>query len=237
MKRLLLALFVLSASVSVSFGQTINDANVQKRQVGSFHGIEVSTGIELKLTNGNIEEVAVSAASTEFRDKIITRVENGILKIYYENKMKAPNTKRETKSLKAYVSYKTLSELNANTGAEVEIVGMLQSTSLKINANTGATIDGKISSDKLKVSQNTGSVISLSGDAANLEVEGDTGSKFKSEELVTAICFANVSTGAKIDVTATKELSVKASTGGSVKYKGGASLNVKKSTGGNVSKI
>ena len=102
--------------------------------MSSFHGIEVATGIELILTEGSTEEVAVSAATSEFRDKIVTKVENGILKIYYENKLGAINTKKENKKLKAYVSYKTLDRLNANTGAEVEIKGTLKASSMKMNA-------------------------------------------------------------------------------------------------------
>src|SRR5258707_1347692 len=109
MKKALLSLLVIAFTCNAFLAQnTINDANAEKRSIGSFHGINVGTGIKLILTEGNTEEVAVSASKPEYRDKIVTRVENGILKLYYENKIKAINKKEERKELKAYVSYKTL---------------------------------------------------------------------------------------------------------------------------------
>src|SRR5215204_7240321 len=107
MKKTLLFLSLFVGLVITSFSQkTINDANAEKRTVGSFHGIDVATGIELTLTKGTAEEVAVSASETEFRNKIVTEVVNGILKIHYETKSGAINKRNETKRLKAYVSYK-----------------------------------------------------------------------------------------------------------------------------------
>jgi hypothetical protein len=239
MKKLLFVFLLFSVTGASVMAQTvINDLNAEKRNISGFHGIDVGTGIRLTLTGGHTEEVAVSAATTEFRDKIVTKVENGILKIYYESKPNAINTRKEKKDLKAYVSYKTLDQLEANTGAEVQIDGTLTSPSLEIKANTGAKINGKINSDDLKVNQNTGSLIILSGQAEKLEVEGDTGSKFEGEDLVTSTCNAKVSTGARIWVNANKELSAKANTGGNVKYKGQPAVkDIKRSTGGTVSKI
>ena len=239
MKKLLLSFSLLFVASTAILAQTvINDLNVEKRNVAGFHGIDVGTGIQLTLTNGNVEEIAVSAETTKFRDNIVTKVENGVLKIYYDNKTDAVNKKNERKNLKAYVSYKMLDQLEANTGASVDIDGVLTSASLKIKANTGARIKGKISSTDLKVEQNTGSQISISGQTEKLEVEGDTGSKFDGADLVTNICNAKVSTGARISVTANKELSAKANTGGNVKYKGEPSVKeIKKNTGGSVSKI
>src|SRR5260221_7596748 len=105
MKKLFLSILMVTA-FGIAFSQkAINDANAEKRNVSSFHGIDVATGIKLILTEGKIEDVAVSASKTEYRDKIITEVKNGILKIYYETKLGAINKRKESKDLKAYVSY------------------------------------------------------------------------------------------------------------------------------------
>lgn len=239
MKKLFLSLLMAAITTGAVFAQkNINDPNAEKRTVGSFHGIDVGTGIELTITEGNMEEVAVSAASTEFRDKIVTKVENGILKIYYENKLNAINTKKEKKELKAWVSYKSLDRLDANTGAQVEIEGTLKASSMKMNVNTGATVNGLVNIDDLNVDQNTGSVVTLSGNAGKLDVNGDTGSMFKGIDLETSNCNAKVSTGAGIYITVQKELYIKANTGGYVKYKGDAGIReIKTNTGGSASKI
>jgi Putative auto-transporter adhesin, head GIN domain len=239
MKKIFLSILMIVAVGIAGFSQkTVNDPNAEKRNVSSFHGIDVATGIHLILTEGNTEEVAVSASRIEYRDKIVTEVKNGILKIYYETKLGAINKKDQSKDLKAYVSYKSLDKLDVTSGAKVEINGVLTSASLDLHANTGGSVTGEISIRTLKVDQNTGSKITLSGKADNLEVEGDTGSKFFGEDLITTNCSAIASTGARINITVQKELNVKANTGGNVKYKGEANIReIKTNTGGSVSKI
>ena len=239
MKKTLLFLSLFLGLITTSFAQkTINDANAEKRTVGSFHGIDVATGIQLTLTKGATEEVAVSASETEFRDKIVTEVVNGILKIHYETKSGAINKKNENKRLKAYVSYKSLDLLHVTTGAEANVDGVLEATTFELKANTGGLVKAEINIGTLTVDQNTGSKITLTGKVDKLEAEGDTGSKFMGENLTTNTCFVKMSTGAGIHISVDKELNVKADTGGYVKYKGNAGIReIKTNTGGTVSKI
>ena len=238
MKRLFIfSLLLLAGPVILQAQQIINDPNAEKRNLEGFHGIEVSSGIRLILTEGKTEEVAVSAATIDFRDHIITRVENGILKLYYKNDL-VKSLKREKRELKAYVSYKNFDYLYANTGADVDITGTLKSVSFKIKSNTGAVIKGGVNIDDLEVDQDTGSVITLTGDTGKLDVEGDTGSMFKGIDLKTNTCKAMASTGAGVYITVQKELNVKANTGGYIKYKGDAGIReVKTNTGGSITKI
>lgn len=239
MKKAFLSFLLLAGLVTTSFAQkTVNDPNAEKRTVTSFHGIDVATGIELTLTKGTTEQVAVSASETEFRDKIVTEVVNGILKIHYETKTGAINRKNEAKNLKAYVSYKSLDHLTVTTGAVANIDGVLEATTLDLKANTGAVVEGEVSIGTLNVEQNTGSKITLSGKVDKLDAEGNTGSKFMGEELKTNTCSAEMGTGAGIYISVDKELNVRANTGGFVKYKGNGGIReLKTNTGGTVSKI
>jgi hypothetical protein len=237
MKKFLLLIGLIIGNFALS-QKTFEDPNAQVRSVGTFHGIEVGMGIELNIIEGTAEKVAVSASSDELRDKIETKVENGILKIYYDAKTGTVNTKKQSKDLKAYVSYKALDLLTASTGAEIMINGILRSPFLTLKANTGATAKGQVEIKTLKVSQGTGSKVTLSGKVDALEVDGDTGSKFEGEELQTLTCYAKVSTGAQQSFIVENELKVKANTGGLVKYKGNAPIReIKTNTGGTVKKI
>jgi Putative auto-transporter adhesin, head GIN domain len=239
MKKVILSFLLLTGFLVSILGQNvINDAKASKRDVNGFHGIDVATGITLILTESTSEAVAVSASTTEYRDKIVTEVVNGILKIHYETKTGAINKKNESKNLKAYVSYKSLDQLTVTTGAEVEIKGVLKASTLDLKANTGGDVNGEVNITTLKVDQNTGSKITLTGKVEKLEVEGDTGSKFLGEGLTTSSCDVNVSTGAGVYISVQKEMNVKANTGGYVKYKGEAGIrDIKTNTGGHVSRI
>lgn len=238
MKKILFLFFLITSVCSLSAQKIVNDPNAEKRSVGSFHGLNVATGIKIMLTEGGTEEVAVSASEIEYRNKIVTRVENGILKIYYESKLGAINTRKEKKELKAYVSYKALDELAASTGAVVEVEGVLKSPSLKMKAHTGGIVKGEIKVDDLEVDQNTGAIVSLSGEAGKLSVDGDLGALFKGGDLKTNNCSVSVSTGAGVYITVQKELYAKAATGGFVRYSGGADVReIKTNTGGSVTKM
>src|SRR5688572_10400451 len=83
-KGLLISMLLLINFMAYSQEKVIYDANVEKRTVGSFQAIKVSDGINLYLSQGMEEEVAVSATDIAFRDKMKTIVENGELKIYLE---------------------------------------------------------------------------------------------------------------------------------------------------------
>src|ERR1700709_2494116 len=84
MKKLLLLMLVV-APITILFAQqtVIQDANAQKRSVGSFHGISVSNSIDLYLIQGE-EAVAVSASDAREINHLITEVRDGILIIRFE---------------------------------------------------------------------------------------------------------------------------------------------------------
>lgn len=239
MKRIFSLLFAFACTgLTLAAQKTVTDPNAEVRQVGSFHGIEVATGIQLILTHDNTEAVVVSASTPEFRDKIITKVEKGILYIRYETKAGSINKKNETKALKAWVSYRSIDKLYATTGASVQIDGTFESGLVDMKANTGASITGRVDIGTLRLDQSTGSKVTLQGRAGSLFLSGSTGSRFTGEEMGTSSSDVRVSTGARVSVNAEKELQVHASTGGSVSYRGNAGIrDLKTSTGGSVSRI
>jgi hypothetical protein len=238
MRRILFVFIIGLYSIATQAQKTINDANAERRTVTGFHGIEVSNGIELTLTQASTEDVAVSASTPEWKEKIVTKVENGILKIYYDHKDAIFKRDNERKRLKAYVSFKSLDRLDANTGSQVEIIGTVSSTSLKMKINTGAIVKGKVEVSDMDVDQNTGSIVTITGHATKLEVEGGTGSMFHGNDLETETCNARTNTGAGIYITVQKELEAKANTGGYVKYKGNGSVReARVNSGGLITRI
>lgn len=229
-------LFLFSAfMLHLSAQKTINDANAQKRNVSGFHAIEVSSGIDLYLSQGS-EAVAVSASSSEYRDKIITEVVNGVLKIRYEWKS-GIKFDWSSKKLKAYVSAKNLDELHASGGSDVVIDGSFKSGKLELQLSGGSDFDGRLETDELKVRANGGSDVKVSGRAGRLVIDVSGGSDFKGYELASEFCNVEASGGSDVYITVNKELSAKASGGSDVRYKGTGLIRDLNTSSGSIKKV
>lgn len=230
LSQLLLAVYFLNAQTT-----TIRDANAEVRKVSSFHAIEVSNGIDLVIKQGNEEAVAVSASSPEVRSHIKTEVSNGRLRIYFDNQdNKWNNTKKE---LKAYVSFKTLDALEANSGADASTDGNINVNTLNISLSSGADFKGMVTASKLLVDQSSGSDMDIKGKVGDLKITTTSGSDFNGYDLVSETCDADASSGSDIEITVNKELKADASSGGGIHYKGNAVItNISNSSGGRIKK-
>lgn len=236
MKKAFLLSLLISSAISLLAQQQINDRNAQKRDVKSFHAISVATGIELHLSQGGSEALAVSASSEEYRNRIVTEVVDGVLKIYYDNNWWQSLHMRNMKT-KAYVSFVKLDQLKISSGASVKTADDIHVPELHMTAGSGGSFDGKVKVGKLEVAQHSGASIQISGTVSDLKIEGSSGSVFDGYDLVADNCEAITSSGSGIQVTVNKELSAHASSGGHIHYKGAAAVtHVITGSGGSVSK-
>jgi hypothetical protein len=232
MKKLLLLAFAAFAFAGVQAQKTIHDDNAQVRNVPAFHGIRVSSGIDLYLSTGE-PAVAVSARDLEYRDRIRTAVEDGILRIWYEWNDGKSIVWGNGKNLKAYVSAKTLDQLGASGGSDVFIEGTLSAPTLKVDLSGGSDFKGAVAiGGKLETHLSGGSDVSISGTANSLEVYASGGSDFKGSDLVADTMKAEASGGSDVDATVNREVRASASGGSDVYYRGNASLVESNKSGG-----
>ena len=238
MKKLIVCLFVLISIASKAQNDAVvNDANAQKRSLnGSFSTITVTDGIELYLTQGSEESIAVSASDNKYMERYRTEVSNGVLKIYYDNK--GINwTGNEKRNLKAYVSFKALQKLNASGGAEIVMKSVLTAEKMECTFTSGSGFTGEVNINDLDVAENSGASIDISGKAGKLKIEVGSGAIFKGYELSTDYCEAKASSGASIKINVKKELTVKANSGGGIHYRGdGVIKDMNVNSGGIVKK-
>jgi len=235
MKKLLFSLLTIASLQSFAQDLVVNDANAEKRTLNAgFSAIQVSDGIDLLLTQGNEESVAVSASDQKYMERFKTEVEGGVLKIYYDNKAMIWNS-NEKRKLKAYVSFKDLDRLKASSGAEVTMKSVLAVSKLEMSFTSGAQFHGEVNITNLEVSQNSGSVINTTGKADNLKTDLSSGAIFKGFDLTVNYCEAKASSGAEVNITVNKELAAKANSGGSIRYKGeGVVKDINVHSGGSV---
>ena len=234
-KALLLTLFAFAGLFSFAQdGKVINDRNAQKRNVQGFHGIHISSGIDLYLSQGNEEAVAVSGADPEWRDRIITRVENGTLHIYLENNGFSWRNWGHwgSRHLRAYVSCKVIDQLSASGGSDVYIQDALHSDKLDMHLSGGSDLRGKMTVGDLSITQSGGADSYVSGSAGTLFIHVSGGSDYHGYELTADNCQVEVSGGSDAYLTVNKELTAHASGGGDIHYKGSGRVRESHASGG-----
>ena len=126
MKNTISLIIGLALCTSLLAQKTVNDPNAQVRSVSGYHGVSVSGSVELFLTQGNEESVVISADDTNVRDKVITEVDNGILRIYLERKNKIQIDWPNKNKIRAYVSVKDIDYLSSAGSGKLHIEGNIK---------------------------------------------------------------------------------------------------------------
>lgn len=211
--------------------KTIHDPNAEVRNVNGFNAVKVSTGIDLYLSAGE-ETVVVSGSTTEDRADIVTKVEDGVLKISYNWKdSKNKLSLNRGKALRAYVSYKVLNAIMASSGSDVFIDGSITGDKLSISVSSGSDLKGKVTIKNLVVQASGGSDVMLSGWAERAKIEVSGGSDFEGYDFQADIADVEASGGSDVTITVNKDLNVRSNGASDVFYKGKAVIK-EISTGG-----
>jgi len=238
MKKIQVMLMTMFVSAVLFAQKTINDPHAEARIVGSFHAIRISNAFEVYISQGSEDAVAISASKPEYKAKIITRVENGVLIIRFaddKNFWKGWNSDKQ--KLKAYISIKQISRLDVSGACNVFFEEGLSSDGLTVELSGASDIKGRIDAKTLKVDISGASDATISGNVADLKVEVSGASDFKGFDLVTNYCDAKASGASSVKITVNKELSAHASGASSVSFKGeGLIRDIKTSGASNVSR-
>jgi hypothetical protein len=228
--KLVTLFFIICASFQTT---SLRAEGRQKRDITGFHGVSVSSGIDLYLTQKNVEEVFVQADSEDL-DKIITRVEGGILKIYVKEKSWF-NMNWNNQSRKVYVSFTNLDKIDASAGSDVNSEGVLKLKNLDMDASSGSDIKIELEAERLVVGSSSGSDVEIKGVVNVLDVSASSGSDIDAGGLQAKKCNAGVSSGSDIQVNVSEELDANASSGGDISYSGNPKTkNINESSGGDV---
>src|SRR5688500_14801536 len=115
MKKIQVMLISMLMSAVLFAQKTINDPNAEARTVGSFHAIRVSNAFDVYISQGGEDAVAISASKPEYKEKIITKVENGVLVIRFDDDKKFwKGWNNDKQKLKAYISIKKIDKLDVS---------------------------------------------------------------------------------------------------------------------------
>jgi hypothetical protein len=229
--------------------------NGESRSVGEFSGIQVSTGVNLVFKQESPTSVKVIADADKLQ-YIITKVENGVLKVYVDNK---GQKNLKFKNISVNVSSPRMDNIKASSGATFTTINSVREDNLTIDVSSGSVLKGKFaiandarveatSGSNIKASINSktfgfkgssGSDSSFEGQSGAANFEISSGALCKADNLRVNDVQAESSSGASLSVNVVDKLKVKASSGGLVKYKGNPEItsDISKMSGGSLKPI
>lgn len=229
--------------------------NGENRNVGDFSGIEVSTGVNVVFKQENATNVKVYADSDKLQN-IVTKVENGVLKVYIDNK---GAKKMKFKNLSVNVSSPRMDNIKTSSGSIFTVVNSIKENNLRIDASSGSSVAGKFmvnnttdfsvsSGSNVKANVISGKVLVKSSSGASVNLEGSSdigmidvssGAVVKADNLRINSAEVESTSGSSASVNVKDKMRVKASSGGSVRYKGNPKIDsdVSKISGGSLSSI
>jgi hypothetical protein len=207
------------------------DANAEVRNVSGYSAVEVSGAIDLYLSQGTEEGVAISASSDEIKQRIKTEVKGATLHIYFD--AKGLNWKVwGNHKMKAYVTFKTLRRLEASGACNVKATETIKQPDLTIELSGASDFTGDLSVDNLTVDASGASNAKLSGTADKSKFMASGACTVKAYDLKTNMCKTDVSGASNIRITVEKELNAEASGGSTVFFKGNGLIRDISTSGG-----
>jgi hypothetical protein len=221
MKNTVSLFIVLALCTGLNAQKTINDPNAQVRSVSGYHGVAVSGSIELFLTQGGEESVVISADDTKMRDKVITEVDDGILRIYLErNKNKIQIDWPNQKKIRAYVSVKDIDYLSSSGSGKLRIEGNIKADKLKVDISGSGNLEGAVTTKDFSLGISGSADADLSGTSEKSDFHISGSGNIKTYDFSTEYCNASISGSGNVRITVTKELSAHISGSGNVFIKG-----------------
>lgn len=210
MKHLLFFINFLFLSSSIA-------AQGSARQLDNFTELRANENVTVELVSGKANTAMVKVSTGDESD-VLTKVENGILRIKWKKNIDSNN-----RTATIQLSYNQLNALVANAGARISSKELIKTNELSLDASSGSKIKLEIECNSLESESTSGASISVTGNANSQKVEVNSGASYKAHDLITETTIIEVSSGASAKVHATKNLTAEASTGASIKYAGNPS--------------
>ncbi|WP_262150833.1 DUF4252 domain-containing protein [Chryseobacterium foetidum] len=227
----------------------------EPRNVGNFSGIDVSNGIVVNFTQENSSSVRVFADIDKFY-KVITKVENGILRIYLKIEK---NETLNFRTLHVSVSAPVLEQIKASSGAVFNSVNTVNQEKMMfeitsgsvvngnfniddravVDINSGAVINSQMNVNDLSIKSTSGSALNLNGNANLGTIDINSGAVCNAKDFKFKTLKVKATSGAVISSHVIGELSAKATSGGSIRYKGNPKIEsgVNEILGGSLKQI
>lgn len=185
----------------------------KERNVDSFTGLKVSSGIDVYLKQGNNITVSVEA-DENLHEYILTVVKNGVLNVYSENNIRQAERKR------VYVTMKDIKSIKTTSAGDVFGESPINSDKLELSASSAGDIKLEIKVNDLIVDISSSGDITLKGETDILRADLSSAGDLNAYELRSREANISVSSAGDADIYVTERMTARASSAGDINYKG-----------------
>lgn len=193
-------------------------------------GVHVASGIDLELTQGANQSVVVQA-DENLMEYILTRVENGVLRIYSEVNI------MNTKSKVVKVTVKDINRLQASSAGDIEGKSVIKSDALRIDVSSAGDVEIAVDVRELNIEVSSAGDLDISGSADVMNAAVSSAGDLDAPELKVREANIEVSSSGDAEIYVTERLTAKSSSAGNVYYGGNPEyVDARSSSSGNIRK-
>ena len=230
MQRRILAALAASLVVlpSLAFAET------KTLDVGTFHGVDVSSGIHVKVSGGKPHSVVVEASDTKDVTDLRYEVRDGVLKLWYDWNIIDIFDWSDV-DVTVTIGTEVLDNLEAAAGSSID-ASVLMGEDIGLEASSGASIKTTaIEGMFYSIEASSGARIETSGFCTDAKIEVSSGASVAAKALDCSKVTLEASSGASLEVTAKGSISAEVSSGGHATVYGKPSVDhLETSSGGSV---
>jgi len=240
MKRLIyLMAVVLMATISAvnvngQFANSIRGNGVVEKNVRSIkepiHGVKVSSGIDVYLSQGSTQSVTVEA-DENLHDVIVTKVENGILNVYTDKNIYSASKKR------VHVTIPEIDNLSTSSAGDIVGVTPIKTEDIQLTASSAGDISVEIDANEVGINISSSGNINISGKCDKLFARLNSAGDLNGYELVSKEADIEVTSAGNASIYVEDRLDARASSAGDITYRGDPDyVNAHSSSAGNIRK-
>ena len=228
-----LVIVLLSAGCVVNIQDTITgDGKVtnQTRELPSFSGIKVGSGIDVYLTQGEPQHVEVEA-DENLQEWIRTEVEGNLLHIYTDKHIRLAKTK------KVRITCKTIDRIDVSSAGDVTGLTPFTTDKLNISMSSAGDLKLEVEANDIDISISSAGNVTLKGKTNSLRADLSSAGDLNAFDLEAKRGDVSVSSAGSAKVFVTEEARFRSSSAGDIDYKGEPKIrDINTSSAGSVNK-
>jgi hypothetical protein len=216
----------------------VSASDIVDRHLSGFNAVNVAGPFDVDIIQGATESVKVEAPA-DIMDRILTEVNNGVLKIY---------NKRDTwdwgnfwghhKKILVHVTVKDINSINISGSGDVSFRDGITANSLKLRISGSGDMTGKLNAKTLESSITGSGDMKLSGNAESSTVSVVGSGDFTARNLLTVSSAVRVSGSGDAEVNASDRVDAAVNGSGDVRYTGAAkNINSRKNGSGDITRF